>query len=229
MGAWSLPFVPKPFVPQGRSLRNGLAGSDEGGVGSAGRSVRIGSVEPGLQVSWAADASVLKVFREGYEGDGVNGEVDEERKEDSSGVAGEEEPHSFHEPGVLSLVDGVRLQHVTEPTREGVGFLHGDRGVPFWAAAVVSGPLAWALGVQQSGNERRRRSRGWVNHGRSDRSRQEVVKQRGASRRPGLKLCGIESRKRIEGPPWGHGVERRGPAARRGQHPRRGGRGLRIR
>jgi hypothetical protein len=77
-------------------------------------------VEPGLEVSRAANASVLEVPSEGYERSGVDGEVDEEGEEDSASVAGEEEPHRFHQPGFLRLVGEVWLQHATELTREGV-------------------------------------------------------------------------------------------------------------
>ncbi len=89
----------------------------ESSVWRAGRGIGVGRAKPGLKVSWAAYASVLKVLRKGHKGNGVDGETDEEREEDSTGMAGQEQPCRVHNPGFFRSVSGGRMESVAESIR----------------------------------------------------------------------------------------------------------------
>jgi hypothetical protein len=90
---------------------------------------------------------ILQEVREGDEGSGVNGETDKQGKEDGSGMAGEQEPHSSHNPRFVSIVNRVLVQHAAEFGRQGVGVLQGDRSIARNPTASIRESLAGAPGA----------------------------------------------------------------------------------
>jgi hypothetical protein len=130
--------------------------------------------------------SILEKLREGKERSSVDGEADEQREEDCTSVAGQQQPYSGDYPVLVRTAADVLGRHAAELGRQGVRVLGGDRRIVRGPAAPIRKSLAGASRAAQTREEGGRNAQDGVWQCRRDGSGQEVVEQRRASTDPGL-------------------------------------------